>query len=115
MPQPFGAQHALQIRRLYKFILRLHRGLPPDLQTLGDLYVREEFKKHASLSDAEVVKNFASEWAQYAKDLSKQLGTGGIKRKARIGSELEDLGKFSDEQLRQLLELKLEAEKKNVE
>ncbi len=31
---------------LYRDIMRAHRKLPVEMRTLGDAYVREEFKKH---------------------------------------------------------------------
>jgi len=53
--------HVQQVRRLYKLILRLHRGLPPEMKSLGDDYVRSEFKRH---KDAEqpFVPVFMQEW-----------------------------------------------------
>jgi len=53
--------HLQQVRRLYKLILRLHRGLPPEMKALGNDYVRAEFKRH---KDAEqpFVPVFMQEW-----------------------------------------------------
>lgn len=50
-----------KVRFLYKTILKLHRGLPQELNLLGTSYVREEFKRHkkCSVPEAEV---FMREW-----------------------------------------------------
>lgn len=54
--------HLQRVRKLYKVILRLHRGLPQEMQSLGNKYVRDEFRRHkgANPSEANV---FLREWA----------------------------------------------------
>ena len=47
---------------LYKAILRLHRGLPAEIQALGTSYVRDEFKRHKDCDEATAVI-FLKEWA----------------------------------------------------
>lgn len=39
------SSHVSKVRILYKTILRLHRGLPTDLQPLGNNYARDEFRR----------------------------------------------------------------------
>lgn len=51
-----------RVRLLYKTILRLHRGLPKDLQDVGTKYAREEFKRHRNCSPKEA-EIFLSEWS----------------------------------------------------
>jgi len=53
--------HVERVRRLYKLILRLHRGLPAEMRSFGDDYVRSEFKRH---KDAEqpFIPAFMCEW-----------------------------------------------------
>lgn len=47
---------------LYKQILRVHRGLPSELQALGTPYVRDEFKRHKNVEPKEADK-FIRTWA----------------------------------------------------
>jgi hypothetical protein len=42
--------HPSRVRILYKSILKLHRGLPPEIQELGNQYTRDEFKRHKNLT-----------------------------------------------------------------
>uniref|UniRef100_A0A336M5K0 Succinate dehydrogenase assembly factor 3 n=1 Tax=Culicoides sonorensis TaxID=179676 RepID=A0A336M5K0_CULSO len=97
--------HTQKVRFLYKTILRLHRGLPPELQLLGNEYTREEFKRHKNCSVTEA-QTFMTTWADYAIDLSKQLGLKG-KPGAKIGKPIDEsfLEKLRDEQIVQLYEL----------
>ena len=53
--------HVRQVRALYKGILKLHRGLPFQLQAMGDQYVRDEFKRHKDIPKAEA-DTFMTEW-----------------------------------------------------
>lgn len=53
--------HARRVRTLYKSILRLHRGLPLEIQELGTNYVRDEFKRHIKLKikeDEKIISGF---------------------------------------------------------
>lgn len=58
---PGGALHVQKVRLLYKTILQLHRGLPVSLQTLGNSYVKDEFKRHKNANPAETAQ-FMMEW-----------------------------------------------------
>ena len=58
----FGPTHRGRVRALYKAILRLHKGMPPELQEIGDKYVKEEFKRHKD-AEAPFVVVFMKEWA----------------------------------------------------
>ncbi|KAJ6641416.1 Succinate dehydrogenase assembly factor 3, mitochondrial [Pseudolycoriella hygida] len=100
-------RHDQRVRLLYKTILRLHRGLPADMQSLGNSYAKDEFKRHKTCNPAEA-QVFLIEWTNYAVQLSHQLGLG-IKGKPseKIGeylpvSKLDDL---REEQVIQLYEL----------
>ena len=53
--------HVQRVRRLYKLILRLHRGLPTEMKSLGDDYVRAEFKRHKD-AEQQFVPVFMHEW-----------------------------------------------------
>jgi len=50
-----------RVRILYKTILRLHRGLPAEIQPLGDNYVRDEFRRHKKCVESEAII-FLHEW-----------------------------------------------------
>lgn len=55
------AGHTNRVKVLYKSILRLHRGLPTEIQELGTNYVRDEFKRHKNLKlkeDQQVISAF---------------------------------------------------------
>lgn len=53
--------HVQRVRMLYKTILHLHRGLPAELQVMGNSYARDEFKRHKSCNIAEA-SVFMVEW-----------------------------------------------------
>ena len=87
---------------LYRRILRLHHlTLPPVQRSLGDRYVKKEFRDHRT-AKPEFVKGFALEWTKYADDLER--------RGAKIGRDLDEtlMSNLSDEQKAMLARLKLE-------
>ncbi|KAE9419434.1 hypothetical protein Angca_007561, partial [Angiostrongylus cantonensis] len=96
---------------LYKRILRLHCGLPPQARIMGDIYVKDEFRRHKDASP-EHSATFINEWTDYYVTLAKQLSLKGI-TKGFIGKDLEPtmLDAFAEEQLQQLLSLKKESER----
>lgn len=53
--------HVQRVRKLYKTILKLHRGLPAELQVLGNNYAHGEFKRHRKCSPKEA-EIFMHEW-----------------------------------------------------
>lgn len=55
------SNHVSEVRKLYKFILRLHRSLPADLRFLGDSYAKEEFRLHKKCKPDEA-RIFLNEW-----------------------------------------------------
>lgn len=65
--------HVQRVRTLYKTILRLHRGLPAGLQSLGDDYVRDEFQRHKKCLDSEAII-FLHEWTVSRGGQANQLG-----------------------------------------
>ena len=54
--------HVQGVRLLYKSCLKLHRGLPLELQAIGDSYVKEEFRRHKTASP-EHTQVFMQQWA----------------------------------------------------
>ncbi|KJH53632.1 PHD-finger [Dictyocaulus viviparus] len=90
---------------------RLHYGLPPQARLMGDMYVKDEFRRHKDAAP-EQFATFINEWTNYCQMLSKQLSSKGIV-KGFIGQDLEPkmLDAFAEKQLQQLLDLKLESER----
>ncbi|XP_060104528.1 succinate dehydrogenase assembly factor 3, mitochondrial [Heteronotia binoei] len=106
--------HVSRVRALYRRILQLHRALPLELKTLGDQYVKDEFRRHKSVGSAEA-QHFLQEWENYATMLGKQTNKNeeSSPNKPCFGSHLpeEKLEALRDEQLGQLQELMQEATK----
>merc|ERR1719427_551463 len=98
--------HTKQVLSLYKTILRLHEYLPADLKSVGDKYVKSEFRLHKT-ADEQFVKSFLSQWDEYRQNLQQQVSQAPNKSVA-VGSNLtrDNLDKFSEDQLLQLYELK---------
>lgn len=69
----FITQHIRQVRALYKGLLKLHRGLPYQLQAMGDQYVKDEFRRHKDVPKAEA-DIFMAEWtvSSFGLSYSKQ-------------------------------------------
>ncbi|XP_076678950.1 succinate dehydrogenase assembly factor 3 isoform X1 [Andrena cerasifolii] len=102
--------HVQRVRMLYKTILRLHRGLPAEIQSIGTSYVRDEFRRHKKCNEAESAV-FLNEWADYTVMLAEQLGLRGPHTAKPLGQNLDekDFEKFRDEQVYQLYELMMAA------
>ncbi|KAL1788442.1 succinate dehydrogenase assembly factor 3, mitochondrial [Sigmodon hispidus] len=107
-------RHVSRVRSLYKYILQLHRALPPDLKALGDQYVKDEFRRHKTVGSGEA-QRFLQEWEAYAAVLRQQAkdSTQSSAGRACFGTSLpeEKLNDFRDEQIGQLQELMREATK----
>ncbi|XP_030019879.2 succinate dehydrogenase assembly factor 3, mitochondrial [Manduca sexta] len=101
-----SSEHISRVRRLYKLIFRLHRGLPAELRVLGDNYAREEFKRHKKCN-AQEANIFLHEWTDYAINLAKQMKPLQQAKTKRVGQYLDPqmLEHMTDDQLVQLYEL----------
>lgn len=55
------SSHTQRVRVLYKTILKLHRGLPPEVQPLGNNYTKSEFKRHKKCTPEQAAV-FMNEW-----------------------------------------------------
>ncbi|PNF42998.1 Succinate dehydrogenase assembly factor 3, mitochondrial [Cryptotermes secundus] len=108
--------HVQRVRLLYKTILHLHRGLPTELQVMGNSYARDEFKRHKSCNIAEA-SVFMVEWTKYAVTLAQQLGLKGPKYAKKLGENLDEnkLDQMREDQLMQLYELLLAAKENHTE
>ncbi|OAD73816.1 hypothetical protein PHYBLDRAFT_112566 [Phycomyces blakesleeanus NRRL 1555(-)] len=83
---------------LYRQILRVHRCLPPAMRSLGDDYVKAEFRRHKDVDNPVHLIGFVSQWQDF--NVPKD-GWG-----KKMDSELYE--KMSDEQIGQLYELRNE-------
>ncbi|XP_026531443.1 succinate dehydrogenase assembly factor 3, mitochondrial [Notechis scutatus] len=106
--------HVSQVRTLYKKILQLHRVLPLELKALGDQYVKDEFRRHKSISLQEA-QHFLQEWENYAMMLQQQANqhVQNTTDQPDFGAHLtkEKFNALRDEQIGQLNELMKEATK----
>lgn len=104
--------------QLFRSILRAHkRHLPTDLRSLGDTYVKQEFRLHKT-AKPEQVQRFMTEWNNY---LDQLLVTARAQESMRVGSidnQVFAFGKdlppdveLSSEQRQQLEKLREEAAK----
>lgn len=102
--------HVQRVRMLYKTILKLHRGLPVELQVMGNSYARDEFKRHKTCNVAEA-SVFMVEWAKYAVTLAQQLGLKGPRDARKLGKNLDEtrFEEMREDQIVQLYELFLAA------
>jgi len=62
---------------LYATILRLHRSLPADMRSLGDTYVKDEFRRHRT-APPEYIQGFEAMWANYRDALRTQISSQGL-------------------------------------
>ncbi|KAI7886201.1 ACN9-domain-containing protein [Lichtheimia hyalospora FSU 10163] len=86
---------------LYRQILRTHRYMPPAMRSMGDDYVKAEFRRHQSIDNPAHIVGFLSQWQDF------NMPEGGWGKKL----DSERLDKLSDEQLGQLFELRTELRK----
>lgn len=92
-------------------------GLPAEIQTLGNNYARDEFKRHKNCK-VEEANIFLTEWTNYAISLSKQLVLKSKQRdKINVGDNLsvDDLKLFKEDQIVQLYELSQAASGQSTE
>ncbi|KAI0784563.1 hypothetical protein C8Q75DRAFT_387645 [Abortiporus biennis] len=86
---------------LFRRILRAHRYLPPDLRSLGDVYVRSEFRHHRKVDNAWHAIAFLSQWKIYLDELPTGPEAQHFKGKKLDPTLIE---KMSPEQIGQLYE-----------
>ncbi|WFD37518.1 uncharacterized protein MJAP1_000462 [Malassezia japonica] len=90
---------------LYRALLRAHRSLMPEMRSLGDDYIKAEFRRHQKIDNPLQIVGFCSQWKMYLDALQADKQMPGGSRGQSLDPKLLD--KFSDEQLYQLYELKL--------
>ncbi|KZT32749.1 ACN9-domain-containing protein [Sistotremastrum suecicum HHB10207 ss-3] len=91
---------------LYRRLLRAHRNLAPDMRSLGDDYVKGEFRRTKTTTNPVHIIGFLSEWKKYLDSLPPPTAPGepdySFKGK-KLDSDLFE--KMSAEQIGQLYEL----------
>lgn len=98
------SQALLPPLKLYKSILRAHRQLPPLQRSLGDKYVKSEFKLHKDIDNPLHIVGFLASWQDYLKLINDgQWQTGSLSK--------ETFEKMSPDQVVQLYELMKESER----
>ncbi|GKY91782.1 acetate non-utilizing protein 9 [Mayamaea pseudoterrestris] len=103
---------------LFRSILRAHkRHLPTDLRSLGDVYVKQEFRLHKTAKPEQALQ-FMNEWSHYLDQLSMTARARDSVRVGAVDNDVFDFGKnlprdveLSEEQLQQLETLREEAAK----
>mmetsp|Transcript_35457 Transcript_35457/g.76923 ORF Transcript_35457/g.76923 Transcript_35457/m.76923 type:complete len:129 (+) Transcript_35457:192-578(+) len=114
---------------LYRSILRAHAShLPPEMRSLGDAYVKSEFRLHKAATDQQQLEQFYAEWTRYLQHLESTarardtvsagvLDDGGKEGRAadsavsQFGNDMPKDLQLSEEQLVQLAKLREEAQK----
>ena len=107
---------------LYRSILRAHnRHLPAEMRSLGDAYVKSEFKMHKKVTDSAQLNQFFAAWEQYLDQLlqtarrKETVSAGSLDEKGtsptKFGQHLSSEIDLSDEQKDQLEKLREEASK----
>ncbi|KAJ3967267.1 ACN9-domain-containing protein [Lentinula raphanica] len=87
---------------LFRHILRSHRNLPSEMRSLGDDYVKAEFRRHRAVTNPVHIIGFLSQWKLYLEALPAAKD-GRTFSGRKLDSML--LEKMSSEQLGQLYEL----------
>ncbi|KLO06829.1 ACN9-domain-containing protein [Schizopora paradoxa] len=88
---------------LYRRILRSHRYLPRDMRSLGDVYVKDEFKRHRKIDNPVHIIGFLSQWKMYLDEIPQS--EEGARRWSGKKMDPTVFEKMSAEQIGQLYEV----------
>ncbi|ODV86153.1 hypothetical protein CANARDRAFT_6646 [[Candida] arabinofermentans NRRL YB-2248] len=88
---------------LYRSLLRANRKLGKDERSLGDKYIKSEFRAHKNLENPLHIVGFLTAWQDYLSMVNRNQNNESDWKKYQLKSE--DLVKLSDEQIGQLYEL----------
>ena len=109
-----GGHSRASILSLYRSLLRLHSKLPPEMQQLGNSYVRSEFRQHQNITDPNQIQQFVTEWTRYQHHIMTQQQQQQQSQlpSTNYGQSLsnDDIVQFNDEQQNQLNQLQKEAQ-----
>ncbi|KAG6827164.1 hypothetical protein H0H92_012924 [Tricholoma furcatifolium] len=56
---------------LYRRLLRAHRHLPKEMRSLGDDYIKAEFRRHREVTNPVYIMGFLSQWKVYLDGLPR--------------------------------------------
>jgi len=105
-PKPLNVHHAsaslLPPIPLYRALLRAHRALPFEMRSLGDNYVKSEFRRHKDVTNPVYIMGFLAQWKMYLDQLPAGPDAHAYKGKRLDPTIFE---KMSSEQLAQLYEV----------
>ncbi|KAF8274671.1 ACN9-domain-containing protein [Lactarius quietus] len=87
---------------LYRGILRAHRYLPVEMRSLGDEYIKAEFRRHRDVTNPGHIIGFLSQWKVYLDQLPVGPDAEHFRGK---NPEVSSFFQLSEEQLRQMYEL----------
>ncbi|EDR03989.1 uncharacterized protein LACBIDRAFT_185737 [Laccaria bicolor S238N-H82] len=87
---------------LFRRVLRAHRHLPLSMRSLGDAYVKSEYRRHRETTNPVHIIGFLSQWKMYLDGLPQGEEAKNFKGKKLDHTVFE---KMSSEQLGQLYEL----------
>ncbi|KAI0671911.1 ACN9-domain-containing protein [Trametes maxima] len=90
---------------LYRRILRAHRHLPFEMRSLGDDYVKAEFRRHKETTNKVHIIGFLSQWKVYLDQLPSGPEAQSFRGKPLDPTVLEKARAMSAEQLGQLYEV----------
>ncbi|TDL17955.1 ACN9-domain-containing protein [Rickenella mellea] len=88
---------------LYRQLLRVHRHLPAEMRSLGDDYVKSEFRRHRETTNPVHIIGFLSQWKQYLDELPKDPNDAQQWNGRKMDPTVFE--KMSAEQIGQLYEL----------
>jgi reverse gyrase len=67
----FTVKQGKQALLLYRNLMKLQlRKIPEELRTLGDLYIKQEFRLHLDKANEDQMKKFLVGWSQYEQMLA---------------------------------------------
>ncbi|KAE8215472.1 hypothetical protein CF327_g1260 [Tilletia walkeri] len=98
------AQALLPPIPLYRRLLRAHRyALSSEMRSLGDAYLKDEFRRHRKTDNPLHLIGFLSQWKLYLDAMEVDRGIGLQTEGKRLDADL--LEKLSEEQVHQLYQL----------
>ncbi|KAF8344744.1 hypothetical protein F5887DRAFT_1272320 [Amanita rubescens] len=86
---------------LYRRLHRAHRFLPYEMRSLGDNYIKAEFRRHREATNPVHIMGFLTQWKIYLDELPRRHDAGFSGKKL----DRTMFEKMSNEQLGQLYEL----------
>lgn len=72
---------------LYRRILRAHNHLPIEMKSLGDSYVKDEFRRHTDIDNPLHIIGFLTQWKLYLDALETEKGVPTSFRGKRLDME----------------------------